>query len=173
MKGLFVAFPCVFNYHETNIFEGFCEEEIHETMHHTCISRLRPGRNGAIAEFLLREKQGPFDIYFAQEGYELAQFAADAAEEAYASIRKLMRYDINNRVTMVVHNSHNEFQQTNVIDQYLEEGIGGVPELFKNRIVLPFEGNYQMYRHVIHHELVHAVINDMFYGGTIQSLISS
>ena len=114
-----------------------------------------------------------FDIYFAQDGYQLAQFAADAAEEAYASIRKLMRYDINNRVTMVVHNSHNEFQQTNVIDQYLEEGIGGVTELFKNRIVLPFEGNYQMYRHVIHHELVHAVINDMFYGGTIQSLISS
>jgi hypothetical protein len=114
-----------------------------------------------------------FDVYFAQNGYELAQFAADAAEDAYQSIKKLMRYEITNRISLVVHNSHNEFQQTNVISEYLDEGIGGVTELFKNRIVLPFEGNYQQYRHVVHHELVHAVINDMFYGGTIQSLISS
>ena len=114
-----------------------------------------------------------FDVYFAEHGYELAQFAAEAAEDAYASIKKLMRYEITNRISIVVHNSHNEFQQTNVVSEYLDEGIGGVTELFKNRVVIPFEGNYQQYRHVIHHELVHAVINDMFYGGTIQSLISS
>jgi hypothetical protein len=114
-----------------------------------------------------------FDVYYSQNGYELAEFAADAAEAAYASIRKLIRYDINNRISIIVYNSHNEFQQTNVLDEYLDEGIGGVTELFKNRVVLPFEGNYSMFRHVIHHELVHAVINDMLYGGTIQSLISN
>ncbi len=114
-----------------------------------------------------------FDVYFAQGGFELASFAADAAEDAYTSIRKLFRYDINNRIAFVIYNSHNEFQQTNVIDEYLEEGIGGVTELFKNRVVLPFEGNYRLFRHVIHHELVHAVFNDMYYGGSIQSIISS
>ena len=114
-----------------------------------------------------------FDVYYAQDGYELASFAGRAAEEAYESIRTLFRYEITNRVSIVIHNSHNEFQQTNVIGVYLEEGIGGVTELFKNRIVLPFEGNYQDYRRVIHHELVHAVINDMFYGGSIQALLAS
>ncbi len=114
-----------------------------------------------------------FDIYFSQSGYELAEFAGDAAEDAYESIRKILRYDINNRVPIVVYNSHNEFQQTNVIDEYLEEGIGGVTELFKNRVVVPFEGSYSQFRHVIHHELVHAVLNDMFYGGSIQSIIAS
>jgi Tol biopolymer transport system component len=114
-----------------------------------------------------------FDIYYSQNGYELASFAARAAEDAYDSIRKLFRYEINNRIPIVVYNSHNDFQQTNVVNEYLEEGIGGVTELFKNRVVLPFEGNYQQFRHVIHHELVHAVLNDMFYGGSIQSLISS
>ena len=73
----------------------------------------------------------------------------------------------------MVYNSHNDFQQTNVIGEYLEEGIGGVTELFKNRVVIPFEGDYRKFRHVIHHELVHAVINDMFYGGSIQSIISN
>src|SRR3972149_4979973 len=74
-----------------------------------------------------------FDIYFSQNGYELAEFTAEAAEDAYESIRKILRYDINNRVPFVVYNSHNEFQQTNVVDEYMEEGIGGVAGLFKNR----------------------------------------
>ena len=114
-----------------------------------------------------------FDIYFSQGGQGLAEFSAQAAEDAYNSIRKLIRYEINNRISIVVYNSHNEFQQTNVISEYLEEGIGGVTELFKNRVVLPFEGSYDQFRHVIHHELVHAVLNDMFYGGSIQSIISA
>lgn len=114
-----------------------------------------------------------FDIYFYQGGTQLANFTAVAAESAYASIRKSFRYQINNRIPIMVYNSHNDFQQTNVIGEYLEEGIGGVTELFKNRVVLPFEGSYRQFRHVIHHELVHAVLNDMFYGGSIQSIISN
>ncbi len=114
-----------------------------------------------------------FDIYFYQEGQPLAYFTAAAAESAYASISKSFRYQINNRVPIMVYNSHNDFQQTNVVSEYMEEGIGGVTELFKNRVVVPFEGSYRQFRHVIHHELVHAVLNDMFYGGSIQSIISN
>ena len=114
-----------------------------------------------------------FDIYFAGDGEALAQFTAMAAESAYASISTLFRYQLVNRVPFVIYNSHNEFQQTNVISEYMEEGIGGVTELFKNRVVVPYEGDYGKFRHVIHHELVHAVMNDMFYGGSIQSIISN
>ncbi len=114
-----------------------------------------------------------FDVYFSDNGQYLAEFTANAAESAYVSISKLFRYQLINRVPIIVYNSHNEFQQTNVISEYLEEGIGGVTELFKNRVVLPYEGDYKKFRHVIHHELVHAVINDMFYGGSIQSIISN
>jgi Tol biopolymer transport system component len=114
-----------------------------------------------------------FDIYFSDGGEYLADFTATAAESAYASISKSFRYQLVNRVPIIVYNSHNDFQQTNVVSEYLEEGIGGVTELFKNRVILPFEGEYSKFRHVIHHELTHAVINDMFYGGSIQSIISN
>ena len=114
-----------------------------------------------------------FDIYFSQGGQYLAEFTAAAAESAYTSISKSFRYQLVNRVPIIVYNSHNDFQQTNVITEYLEEGIGGVTELFKNRVVIPFEGDYKKFRHVIHHELVHAVVNDMFYGGSIQSIITN
>lgn len=114
-----------------------------------------------------------FDIYFTDGGEYIAEFSAVAAESAYTSIAKLFRYQIVNRVPLIVYNSHNDFQQTNVVSGYLEEGIGGVTELFKNRVVVPFEGDYKKFRHVLHHELVHAVINDMFYGGSIQSIIAN
>lgn len=114
-----------------------------------------------------------FDVYFADNGRSLAEFTALAAESAYVSITKSFRYQTVNRIPIIVYNSHNAFQQTNVVSEYLEEGIGGVTELFKNRVVLPFEGDYKKFRHVIHHELVHAVLNDMFYGGSIQSIISN
>jgi Tol biopolymer transport system component len=114
-----------------------------------------------------------FDVYFADGGRDLAEFTAISAESAYVQISKLIRYQIVNRIPLIVYNSHNDFQQTNVIEEYLEEGIGGVTELFKNRVVIPFEGDYKKFRHVIHHELVHAVLNDMFYGGSIQSIIAN
>jgi Tol biopolymer transport system component len=114
-----------------------------------------------------------FDIYFSDGGDYLAEFTATAAESAYASLSKSFRYQLVNRVPIIVYNSHNDFQQTNVVSEYLEEGIGGVTELFKNRVILPFEGGYAKFRHVIHHELSHAVLNDMFYGGSIQSIISN
>jgi len=113
-----------------------------------------------------------FDVYFYQGGKELAEFCAEQSEVALASIQKTLKYDITNRIAILVYNSHNDFQQTNAVSEFLPEGVGGVTELFKNRVILPFEGNYEMFRHVIHHELVHAVINDMFTGGSYQSLLT-
>ncbi|MFQ3609396.1 MAG: DPP IV N-terminal domain-containing protein [Chloroherpetonaceae bacterium] len=114
-----------------------------------------------------------FDVYFTEGGEYLARFTADACEAAYETIRKDFNYDINNRISIIVMKSHNDFQQNNVISEYLPEGVGGVTELYKNRIVLPFEGDYKKFRHVIHHELIHAVVNDLVYGGSVQNAISN
>jgi len=83
-----------------------------------------------------------FDIYYYGGEQDLAEFAADVAEESYEQISVHLRWDLKRRVSIMVYNSHNEFQQTNVVRTYMREGIGGVTELFKNRVVFPFEGNY-------------------------------
>ncbi len=113
-----------------------------------------------------------FDVYYYDSKY-LAEVTALYAEAALVKIQDLLNYRIGKRVTIIVYESHNEFQQTNVISQFMPEGIGGVTELMKNRVVIPFEGEYSKFRHVVHHELVHAVLNDMFYGGSLQSAIAS
>ncbi|RPI69066.1 MAG: hypothetical protein EHM43_02965 [Ignavibacteriae bacterium] len=114
-----------------------------------------------------------FDVYYHQGGEYAAKFTAMKAEEALKAIEGTLSFRITKRIVFIVYGSHNQFQQTNVIDEFMSEGIGGVTELFKNRIVVPYEGDYAKFAHVIHHELVHAVINDMFYGGSIQALMSN
>lgn len=113
-----------------------------------------------------------FDIFYSTGGEKLAEFAAKASEAALDSIESSYNYDINNRVSIIIYNSNNDFQETNVTEEYLSEGIEGFTEIFKNRVVIRFEGSYAQFRHLIHHELVHAVNNDLFYGGSFQNVIS-
>jgi Tol biopolymer transport system component len=114
-----------------------------------------------------------FDIYFNNNGETLAEFTAHSAEDALIKIEDSFKHSINNRITLIIYNSQNDFQETNVTDYYLSEGIEGFTELFKNRVVVQFHGSYKQFRHLIHHELVHAVMNDMFYGGSLQNIIAN
>ena len=114
-----------------------------------------------------------FDIYFSKKGSNLAEFTAKEAEKDLKSIEKSFDYKINNRIPIIVYNSTNDFQETNITDQYLSEGIEGFTELFKNRVVVQFMGSYKEFQHLINHELTHGVINDMFFGGSVQNIISN
>jgi len=113
-----------------------------------------------------------FDIYFYGDNVQLAEFTSEVANEAYQHISDRLNWQLQKRVSIMVYQSHADFQQTNVTFSYMYEGIGGVTELFKNRVVVPFEGSYNAFRHVIRHELVHAVVNDLIYGGNVQSIVS-
>jgi len=114
-----------------------------------------------------------FDIYYYGEGRKQADFVAHFAEEGYEKIKLLLGWGLNNRSDIILYNSHNDFQQTNVVPIYMEEGIGGVTELMKNRMVIPYDGSLSEFKHVIYHELVHVFINDGIYGGSIMNMLKN
>lgn len=116
-----------------------------------------------------------FDIYYyGNRNYYLAEFAAQVEEAALKEIEHDFNYKITSRIKVIVYASHNAFAQTNVVQLPLgATGIGGVTEPYKNRITVPFMGSYEEFRHTLHHELVHAVVNEMFYGGSVQSMIQN
>ncbi|HQL23067.1 MAG: peptidase MA family metallohydrolase [candidate division Zixibacteria bacterium] len=113
-----------------------------------------------------------FDIHFYEGAYPTAKFAAAVLESAYVEITQELGYHLQEPVPIFVYNSHNDFQQTNIISSLIPEGVGGFTEAFKNRIVIPFTGSYEDFRHVLHHELTHAVIYDLLFGKSLSSLIS-
>ena len=113
-----------------------------------------------------------FDVYFYEGGKAIAEFVAEVAETSYIGLKNDLRYELVDRITIIVYKGHNDFQQTNVSGGIPEESVGGFTEFFKNRVVLPFEGDYEKLRHVVHHELTHAVFLQMIYGAGMQSIIT-
>ena len=114
-----------------------------------------------------------FAVYYYGDQIELATYTMEESIKSYEQISKHLRWQLKKPVSIIIYNSHNEFQQNNVVSVYMQEGILGVTELYKNRVVMPFEGDYQEFRNTLHHELVHAMINDMVYGGRIQNIVRS
>jgi len=113
-----------------------------------------------------------FDIYTYSPGQENGNLVAIESERSYQNLSNLLDWQLQNRVTIIVYNSHNDFQQTNVVKQYMREGIGGVTELYKNRVVIPFDGSLIAFKNVLHHELLHAFVNDCVYGGSLRKKLT-
>ncbi|MBL0061933.1 MAG: PD40 domain-containing protein [bacterium] len=112
-----------------------------------------------------------FDVYYSEGQERIAEFTAETAENALKLIESSWDYTLEGRVKFIIYASHNRFQQTNVSLSIQEESLGGFTEFLKNRIVLPYTGNYEAFRHVIHHELTHAVNMRLFYGTGFQSIL--
>ena len=113
-----------------------------------------------------------FEIYFYQGEDSLVRRAGAIAEESYGSLSRELKHDLSRRYPIILYVSHGDFQQTNVVNDLVEESVGGFTEQFKNRVVVPFEGGNQQFQHVLHHELVHLFQFDLLFGGTIENLLS-
>ena len=110
-------------------------------------------------------------IYY--EGSEnLALFARDILEAAYSMFEDVLAYTPKIKVPIIIYRSHNDFEQTNVTPYIIEESVGGFTEMYKNRIVVPFTGSYEDFRHVLVHELTHFFQFNILYGPGVTSVIS-
>ena len=114
-----------------------------------------------------------FDIYFSEGGYDLALFTSKEAEKVYLFVTDNFRWNFSDedRVSIIIYNSHNDFEQTNVTSGTLSEGTEGFTEFLKNRVVVQFEGDWESFRHLVHHEITHGITNYMLFGSGIMSII--
>src|ERR671912_443021 len=102
-----------------------------------------------------------FDIYYYPEEEAAVQLAARMAERWYARLSKLLRHELSGRQPLILYAAAPHFQQTNALAGEVGEGTGGVTEMFKRRIIMPFAGPLAETDHVLGHELVHAFQYDM------------
>lgn len=116
-----------------------------------------------------------FDIYYYDsKNYHLAQFTAEAVESGLKQLSNDLGSQLTDRIPVIIYDSHSDFSQTNVVRLPVDaQGIGGVTDKFKNRMTQPFMGDYADFRRTIQHELLHAYINDVYYGGSVQSIMSN
>lgn len=116
-----------------------------------------------------------FDIYYYDEkNYHLAQFTAETVESSLKQLTEDIGEQLTDRIPVIIYDSHSDFSQTNVVRLPVDaQGIGGVTDKYKNRMTQPFMGDYADFRRTIQHELLHAYINDVYYGGSVQSIVQN
>ncbi|HKP76744.1 MAG TPA: hypothetical protein VJT67_14535 [Longimicrobiaceae bacterium] len=102
-----------------------------------------------------------FDVYYYPEEESAARDASRMGERWYARLSRVLDHEFEARQPLILYASSPEFQQTSVLQGDIGEGTGGVTEVFKQRVVLPFAGPYKETDHVIGHELVHAFQYDI------------
>ncbi|MCH7855811.1 MAG: PD40 domain-containing protein [Gemmatimonadetes bacterium] len=97
-----------------------------------------------------------FDIHFYPEEGEAVEDAARMAERWYERFARLFQHEFEQPKPIILYADHPDFQQTNTLSGTLSEGLGGVTESLKNRVIMPLTGSYAATDHVLGHELVHA-----------------
>jgi hypothetical protein len=123
-------------------------------------------------DWLMKETEH-FEIYYYKSGEVLVPFAEDVLEESYNRLKVRFGYrekKNEEKIPVLIYKSHPDFEGTNVILERIPESVGGFTEIFKNRIVLPFNGSYSDFRHVLYHELVHVFQYRILFGGGMGAL---
>ncbi len=110
-----------------------------------------------------------FDVHYYPEEKQAALDAARMAERGYDYLSEVLSHQIKNRTPLFLYASLNDFQQTNVVSDLLDQGTRGVTEGLKKRVVLPITGSYREFNHVLVHELVHAFQYDLMLGGKFKN----
>jgi Tol biopolymer transport system component len=95
-----------------------------------------------------------FDNFFYPPESVFVNNAAREAERWYARHSEIFRHAFD-RKSLIFYADHPDFEQTNVVSETLEEGIGGVTESMRTRVIMPFTGINADDDHVLGHELVH------------------
>ncbi len=104
-----------------------------------------------------------FKIYYSGEFLEIAEIGAQYAEEAFDEYKVKFNDVVTRKIPLVFYNTHIQFQQTNISPGFIPEGVGGFFEFLKGRVVIPYMGSLDKFRHVIRHELVHVFMTQKVY----------
>lgn len=113
-----------------------------------------------------------FDIYFYEGCEDLAAFARVVLEDGYAMLSEELAVEVDFKIPVVLYNSPNGFSQTNITMELIEESTGGFSEILKNRMVVPFTGDYEDFRHVLVHELTHIFQFTIFFPSRLEAIFS-
>lgn len=97
-----------------------------------------------------------FSIHYYEEVKKAVPRVADQAEAWYQYQSRLLKHELKRKNPIILYANDADFQQTTVISSLIGEGVGGVTESLKNRIVMPLNGVPEETNHILGHELVHA-----------------
>jgi hypothetical protein len=131
--------------------------------HQMSFGKNRVQYNEFVWSFYRHEK---YDVYFNEDGKNLADYTADYAALIIPKIESFFDYTMEKRILFVVYNRLTDFRQSNIglVTGKDEYNIGGTTTVSQNKAFLYFEGDFNKYDEQITAAVTRVIINEMLNG---------
>ena len=106
-----------------------------------------------------------FDFYFYEEERDQLQRVVDVAESAYLDLSQKFNFQISKKIPLIFYHTHSAFEQSNVMLNFIPEGVGAFAEPVKNRMVLPIDMPDDELLELVTHELTHIFEYEILFQG--------
>lgn len=110
-------------------------------------------------------KYEQFNIYFYEEGKNIADYAARSAHLQIQEFEKLFQIKLQTKLEFVIYNTQNQSRESN-IGNYPDEALnpGGFARIIGNKVFLYFDGNHKNLDRQIRSGVSQIIVHEVIYG---------
>ncbi|MBL0198634.1 MAG: hypothetical protein IPP81_00225 [Chitinophagaceae bacterium] len=108
-----------------------------------------------------------FNIYYHQNGEELAKFIAQSAEKELPQMESAAEYSLQRRANIVLYNDFAEMQQSNIGLGIDWQNTSAGTKLVNNKMVVYFEADHEKLRLQVRHGIAQIITENRLFGDDI------
>src|SRR5450631_330696 len=105
-----------------------------------------------------------FNTYFSQGGDGLGKYVCQLAEKELSGIEQFVEYGLQRRANIVIYNTYNDLEQSNIGLSLDWQTTGGITKLVNNKMVVYFNGDHNNLRIQIRQGIARILVENILFG---------
>ena len=105
-----------------------------------------------------------FNTYFNQNGQPLAKYVCQIAEKELSGIEQQVEYGMQRRTNIVLYNSFNEMEQSNIGLDIDWQSTGGTTKLVNNKMIVYYTDDHNKLRIQIRQGIARVLVENILFG---------
>jgi hypothetical protein len=115
-----------------------------------------------------------YDVYFYEEGKDLANYVSKSAKKQMEAVERLFDYSFDGKIQFICYNKQSDFRQSNIgLSTEEQYNTGGVTRIAGSKIILYYEGDHEKLDAQIRAGLAEVLIDQMMYGGNVREMLKN
>ncbi len=114
-----------------------------------------------------------FNVYFYNDGQELAKFVLQLANKELPKIEQEAEYNLQRRVNIIVFNHFSDYQQTNIGLETNIISTDGTTKLVNNKMLVYFDGNHANLKRQVREGIADVITKNIFFGEDLGEVASN
>ncbi len=114
-----------------------------------------------------------FNTYFNQNGDPLAKYVLQVAEKELPGIEQQVEYGMQRRANIVMYNSYNEMEQSNIGLESDWQSTGGTTQLVNNKMIVYYTDDHNKLRIQIRQGITRVLLQNILFGDDLGEMAAN